>query len=156
MPQPTVPIRVLLVDDHEHVLWGLGKLIEGERPRMMVVGKARNMTEALALTREHRPDVVLLDVYLGKDNSLDRLAELLALSEAKVLVMSGARDSSIQRRAIEGGAGAFLHKDEAADAFVAAIERMHAEESRQSAAIVDTKKDFGGQGTLHGSLNSKK
>jgi DNA-binding NarL/FixJ family response regulator len=156
MPQPTVPIRVLLVDDHGHVLWGLGKLIEGERPRMMVVGKARSMTEALDLTREHRPDVVLLDVYLGKDNSLDRLAELCALSAAKVLVMSGARDSSIQRRAFEGGARAFLHKDEAAAAFLAAIERVHAEKPRQGAAIVDAKKGFGGQGTLHGSLISKK
>jgi DNA-binding NarL/FixJ family response regulator len=155
MPQPTVPIRVLLVDDHEHVLWGLGKLIEGERPRMMVIGKARSMTEALGLTREHRPDVVLLDVYLGKDNSLDHLAELIALSEARVLVMSGARDSGIQRRAIESGAGAFLHKDGAADALLAAVERVHAEKSCQGAAIVDAK-DFGGQRALHGSLTSKK
>jgi len=156
MPQTAIPIRVLLVDDHEHVLWGLGKLIEGERPRMMVVGKARSMTEALDLARTHRPDVVLLDVYLGKDNSLDRLMEFLAMSEARVLVMSGAGDPRIQKRAIESGAREFLHKDEPADIFLAAIERVHGEESRQGATAVNAKKGFDGQGTLHGSLTSKK
>ena len=33
-------IRILLLDDHRSVLWGLEKLIEGEHPRMQVVGKA--------------------------------------------------------------------------------------------------------------------
>jgi hypothetical protein len=42
-------------------LW-LGKLIEGERPRMMVVGKARCTTEALGLIREQPPNVYFLDV----------------------------------------------------------------------------------------------
>jgi two-component system nitrate/nitrite response regulator NarL len=127
MPRTNIPIRVLLVDDHEHVLWGLGKLIEGERPRMMVVGKARRMTEAVDLARRHQPDVVLLDVYLGEDNSLHRLTELLAMSEARILVMSGAGDAKIQKRAIESGAREFLHKGEPAEIFLAAIERVHGE-----------------------------
>ena len=70
------PIRVLLVDDHEHVLWGLSKLIEGETPRMTVTGTARTMAQALAAVDEKRPDVVVLDLFLGRENSLDQLPAL--------------------------------------------------------------------------------
>lgn len=125
MAQHARPIRVLLVDDHEHVLWGLGKLIEGEGPRMTVAGIARTFTEALAAVRQRRPDVVLLDIYLGEDNSLDHLPELLEAGNAKVLVLTGVRDSALHRRAIASGARAVLLKEEPAEVLLREIERIH-------------------------------
>ena len=71
------PIRVLLVDDHQTMLWGLDKLIEGERPRMEVAGTARNCEEALAKARQLIPDVILLDLDLGGKSALDILPALL-------------------------------------------------------------------------------
>jgi len=71
------PIRVLLVDDHDQVLWGLRKLIEGEKPRMMVTGTAKTIAQALAALQEKRPDVVVLDLFLGEENSLDHLPALV-------------------------------------------------------------------------------
>lgn len=125
MSHAVKPIRVLLVDDHEHVLWGLGKLIGGEQPRMMVAGTARTVSEAVAAIRERKPDVVLLDVYLGEDNSLDHLDELLCISGIQVLVLTGARDQEVHRRAIEGGARGVVLKGEPAEVLLREIERAH-------------------------------
>ena len=71
------PIRVLLVDDHRSVLWGLEKLIEGERPRMQVVGKATTASEALQMLEAAAPDVVLLDLDLNGQSGLDAIPGIL-------------------------------------------------------------------------------
>jgi DNA-binding NarL/FixJ family response regulator len=118
------PIRVLLVDDHDHVLWGLRKLIEGEQPRMTVTGTARTVPQALAVLQEERPDVVVLDLFLGEDNSLDYLPELQA-SGAAILVLTGARDPDVHRRAMQGGARTVVLKDEPAEVLLHEIERAN-------------------------------
>jgi len=118
--QPT--IRVLLVDDHEHVLWGLSKLIEGERPRMVVTGTAKTIAQALAALDEKQPDVVVLDLFLGKENSLDRLPALRA-SGAALVVLTGARDTEIHRRALQRGARTVVLKEEPAEVLLHEIER---------------------------------
>ncbi len=57
------PIRVLLVDDHEVVRRGTRDVLELS-PDVQVVGEAQDGAEALALTKELRPDVVLMDVTM--------------------------------------------------------------------------------------------
>jgi two-component system, NarL family, nitrate/nitrite response regulator NarL len=123
------PIRVLLVDDHEHVLWGLGKLIEGEWPHMTVCGTARTAAQALAMLGERKTDVVVLDVYLGEENSLEHLPALQAAGAA-VLVLTGVRDAGLLRRALEGGAKAVVGKDDPAAILLIEIERAHRSRSR--------------------------
>ena len=123
------PIRVLLVDDHEHVLWGLGKLIESTWPRMTVAGTAKSVGQLLAGLREHGTDVVVLDVYLGAENSLDHLAEIRATGAA-VLVLTGSRDPELRRRALHNGARKVVLKEEPAEVLLHEIERAHL--SRQS------------------------
>ena len=59
------PISVMLVDDHRSVLWGLERLIEGEKPRMQVVCTATSQADALATIAQTAPDVILLDLDLG-------------------------------------------------------------------------------------------
>ena len=119
------PIRVLLVDDHDHVLWGLRKLIEGEQPRMTVTGTAKTVPQALAALREERPDVVVLDLYLGEESSLDHLSEIQA-SGAAILVLTGARDPEAHRRAMQGGARTVVLKEEPAEVLLHEIERANA------------------------------
>lgn len=122
IPEPREPIRVLLVEDHDHVLWGLRKLIEGEWPRMKVAGTARTVPQAVAALREGRPDVVVLDLFLGEDNSLDHLPELQA-SGAVILVLTGSRDPDMHRRAMQGGACAVVLKEQPAEVLLHEIER---------------------------------
>lgn len=119
------PIRVLIVDDHRCVLWGLGKLIESEKPRMRAVGLAANGAEAIAAASEHQPDVVLLDLNLGDDNGLTVMSELLAACQAKVLILTGAREPELNERAVIAGAKGIVHKDQPAEVILNAIERVH-------------------------------
>ncbi len=126
MTSPTT-IRILLVDDSEHVLWGLSKLIDAEMPEMRVIGKARCVSEAFAALREQQPDVVLLDVYLDQENSLDYLPDLFDCGSAQVLVLTGSRDPAVHQRALRLGARAVIGKEQPAHELLTAIRQAHAE-----------------------------
>ena len=123
-----MPIRVLLVDDHKTMLWGLERLIESENPRMQVIGKATNKAEIFAILKLSKPDVVLLDLDLNGENSLDFLEELLQESQARVLVFTGLQDPVVHQRAIINGASGVVLKNENADVILRAIKYVHAGE----------------------------
>jgi two-component system, NarL family, nitrate/nitrite response regulator NarL len=120
------PIRVLLVDDHRSVLWGLGKLIESGAPRMRLVHSATSRAEALAAMREHTPDVVLLDLDLGEDNGLDMMRDLPAQENVKFIILTGAGDAATREQALRAGARGLIHKSESAEAILQAIASVHA------------------------------
>lgn len=121
-------IRVMLVDDHEMMLWGLGKLIEGENPRMEVVGTAKSGGEALAKVEHLRPDIVVLDLDLDGKSSLDLLPDILSNAESRVLILTGSRESAALDLAIVRGARGVLHKDAAVNLVLKAIEKINAGE----------------------------
>ena len=127
-PDSTTPIRVLLVDDHKTMLWGLERLIEGENPRMQVIGKATSKMEVFAFLKLSKPDVVLLDLDLNGENSLDFLEELLQESQARVLVFTASHDPVVHQRAIINGASGIVLKSENADVILRAIKYVHAGE----------------------------
>ena len=127
-PDSNTPIRVLLVDDHKSMLWGLERLIEGEAPRMQVIGKATNKIEVFAILKLAKPDVVLLDLDLNGENSLDFLEELLQESQARVLVLTASQDPVMHQRAIINGASGIVLKSESADVILRAIQYVHAGE----------------------------
>ena len=118
-------IEVFLVDDHKCMLWGLEKLVAGEQPRMRVAGKASSRADALAGISQSGPNVVVLDLDLGSDNSLDFLPELMQLTTARVLILTGARDQAQLERAVTLGASGIVLKDEAAEVLIRAIECVH-------------------------------
>lgn len=119
------PIRVLLIDDHKSILWGLERLIESERPRMQVAGKASNRAQAISAVAEVQPDVIVLDVDLNGENSLAFVPDLLKLGNARILVLTGLRDPKIRERAIMQGASGIVLKEEQAEIIIKAIERVH-------------------------------
>lgn len=119
------PIRILLVDDHRSVLWGLEKLIEGEAPRMAVIGKATSTQDALRLLDELRPDLILLDLDLGGESGVSAIPTLIGKSSAKVLVLTGSRDSSLHDSAMLAGAMGVVEKGESAETILKAIQKVH-------------------------------
>jgi two-component system, NarL family, nitrate/nitrite response regulator NarL len=122
----TQPIRVLLVDDHRSVLWGLAKLIESARPHLELVELATCHREALAAVEKHRPHVVLLDLDLGSESGLDLVPHMS--SKAAVLILTGVSEPAARERAVLAGARGVIHKSEPAEVILKAIERVHAGE----------------------------
>lgn len=127
------PTRVLLVDDNEHVLWGLSKLIDGEWPRMMVIGMSRDMTQAKMLVNARTPDVIVLDTQVGGENALDSMPMLLASTRSDVIVYTSSRDADMLRRAVLAGAKCVIDKEAPAEMLLREIERVHRERASGAA-----------------------
>jgi two-component system nitrate/nitrite response regulator NarL len=131
------PLRVLLIDDHAIVRAGLHMLLES-RPGLRVVGEAATRSDALVITAREQPDIILLDLDLGGNSSLEFLPDLLtAASAARVLVLTGVRDPVLHRRAVRLGArGVALKEKKAAEVLLQAIEKVHAGEIWLEPAVV--------------------
>ncbi len=122
------PIRILLIDDHAIVRAGLRMLIENHKG-MVVVGEAGNRIDALAIAAREKPQIILLDLDMGKESGLDFLRELLgATAGARVVMLTGVRDPEAHRRAVHLGAMGLVLKDKAAEVLIKAIEKVHAGE----------------------------
>jgi two-component system nitrate/nitrite response regulator NarL len=119
------PIKVFLVDDHRTVLWGLERLVESAKPRMSVVGSAGNCADALKRLEKVAPDVIVLDLDLGGESGIDAIAPLIAKSRAKILVLTGLRDSESQDKAVLAGARGVVHKESPAETILTAIEKVY-------------------------------
>ncbi|MGO4376897.1 response regulator [Pseudoduganella sp. RAF53_2] len=125
MVQAEKRIRILLVDDHKTLLWGLSRLIESDASHMIVVGTARDCPSAIDMAAQVLPDVILLDLDLGGCSSLDVLPELLEKSGgARILILSGTRDRDMLDNAIMRGARGVVSKDEPAETVLKAIEKV--------------------------------
>ncbi|MDQ1919943.1 response regulator transcription factor [Massilia pseudoviolaceinigra] len=119
------PIKVMLVEDHQTMLWGLQTLVDAERPRMTVVGTARTCAEALAGAAQLAPDVILLDLDLGGVSTVEFLPELLANGVSRALVLTAAHDPDLLDLAVRRGARGILHKEVTAEQVIKAIAKIH-------------------------------
>jgi len=121
------PIRILIVDDHLVVRAGLHMLIE-DHPGMTVVAMASNRSEALDLSASAAPNLILLDLDLGGENALTFLTQLRETTNARILVLTGLRDTDAHRQAVQLGAMGVVLKEHAPDVLIKAIEKVHAGE----------------------------
>ncbi len=118
-------ITVVIADDHPVVLQGLAVLFEVQDD-ITLVGQASDGTEAVRLTRELAPDVLLLDLMLPGVDGMGVLARLQADdSRTRVLVLTSAGGSARPALALQAGAAGFLYKDVDPDALVRAIRSVH-------------------------------
>lgn len=118
-------IRVLLIDDHRSVLWGLEKLIDSQAPRMQVIGKFTSFAEASIELEKLQPDIILLDLDLGVEHGIDVIPRLIPISRAKILILTGSRDTSMHDKAIIAGAKGILEKENSAETILTAIQHVH-------------------------------
>ena len=107
MTQP----RVLLVDDHVLVRAGIRALVEA-MDGMHIVAEASNGREAVAMAREHAPDLVIMDVSMKELNGIEATEAIVAGSpETKVLILSMHAAAEFVRRAMKAGAAGYVVKD---------------------------------------------
>ncbi len=104
-------IRILIADDHPVVRAGLSGMLSGE-PDFEVVGEAENGKEAVALTGELRPDVVLMDLRMPEMDGVSAIERIKAeYPEVQILVLTTYESDADILRAIETGATGYLLKD---------------------------------------------
>ena len=120
---PVSPIQVFLMDEYESVLQGLAKLIQGEYPRMNLVGTATTRSAALTGVIRHKPDVVMLDYGLGNGSTLNFLSQLAVLGRHRILMLIGQEYSvELGRRVVALGACGVISKEAPAELLIHAIE----------------------------------
>lgn len=118
-----MPITVLIVDDHPVVRTGLRAVLDGAAD-LVVVGEAATGEEALALTEQVRPDVVLCDLRLGEGmDGIATTAAIRALSPAPAVLILTTYDRDAEvLGAIEAGAAGYLLKGVAPATILEAVE----------------------------------
>jgi DNA-binding NarL/FixJ family response regulator len=102
-------IRVVVADDQSLVRAGFRVLVDSA-PDLRVVGEAANGREALALTRDYAPDVVLMDIRMPGMDGLAATREITASSRVRVLVLTTFEIDEYVFAALRAGASGFLGK----------------------------------------------
>ena len=118
-------IRVIIVDDHSIVREGIRMIIEND-DELKVVGETENIQDTLTVISHEKPDVILLDLDLGKELSIDFIADILAAcTSSKVLILTGVIDEELHKRAMLNGARGILLKNQAGTTLLKAIKKVH-------------------------------
>jgi DNA-binding NarL/FixJ family response regulator len=116
--------KVLIVDDHPVVRYGLVQMLSGE-PDFEVCGEAASAQEALALVARHEPDVAVVDISLRGTNGIELVKQIHAIHpEARILVSSMHDEKLFAERALRAGANGYINKQVAITEMVGAIRRV--------------------------------
>lgn len=117
-------IRVAIVDDHPSVREGLRALLEREGG-FAVCGEAGDVPGALTMISKASPDVVIVDISLENENSLDLIRRLKAKnSTIRILAWSMFDDRIYAERALAAGAMGYINKRELTQTIFAAIRKV--------------------------------
>jgi DNA-binding NarL/FixJ family response regulator len=121
-----VPLRLVLVDDHEMVIEGLKAMLAAFGGRVQVVGQAVGTDRALDVVDELDPDIVLCDVRMQGSSGLDLCLELRERDpNRKVVMLSVYDDEQYLFQALRVGASGYLLKSIGSDELVRQLEFVH-------------------------------
>ncbi len=115
------PIRVLIADDHRLFAEALEAILSGES-RIDVVGRARNGAEALELSLELEPDVVLMDISMPVMDGIEATRRIReSRPNACVVMLTGSSSAADVDRSRDAGAVGYVTKDRIASELLEAI-----------------------------------
>lgn len=116
--------KILICDDHKIFREGLRALLE-KQPGVKVVGGARDGIEAVKLTRELSPDIVIMDISMPGLNGIEAARKLAKVKKsARVIALSMHNDRKYVTEIIKAGARAYLLKDSAFEELMDAIKAV--------------------------------
>ena len=106
-------LRILLADDHRIMREGLRSLLE-KQPDMEVIAEAENGRTTVRLSRELKPDVVIMDIAMPDLNGIEATRQIVAESPGvKVTALTMLSDMKFVREMLSAGASGYLLKDSA-------------------------------------------
>src|SRR5262245_49728976 len=120
------PIRVLIADDHPLFRGGVASLLGGQDD-MQLVAEANDGLEAVALFREHRPDIVLMDLQMPRMDGIEAIEVIRAeCPSARIVVLTTYKGDAQALRALKAGASGYLLKGLLHKELVDTIRAVHA------------------------------
>jgi DNA-binding NarL/FixJ family response regulator len=129
------PVRVLIVDDDDLMRAGLKSVLASDES-VQVVGEIGDGRAAVQGTREHRPDVVLMDIRMpGLDGIAATREVLAAVPEVKVVILTTFEEDDYIFGALNVGASGFLLKRTRPEELIAAIHTIAAGDSLLSPSV---------------------
>jgi len=120
-----MPVRVLIVDDHEIVREGISQLIARSRPEWLICGQASNGEQAIELAQTLLPDVVILDISMPKINGLQvatRIADMHL--RCRVLMFTMHESERLARDVRAAGAQGVVLKSQASRDLIRAMDHL--------------------------------
>jgi two-component system, NarL family, nitrate/nitrite response regulator NarL len=118
-------VRIVLADDHQMFRDAVRRLLDAE-PDLVVVGEAGDGEEAVALTLQYEPDILLLDVAMPHANGMEVLQQIAAASKAtRIIMVTGAVEENELRQALRLGARGFVLKESGAVQLLESIRVVH-------------------------------
>jgi len=131
-----MPIRTMLVDDHAVVREGL-RLVLGQQSDLSVVGEAAGPGEAIDIADRVRPDVIVMDIALGREDGVAGIEAILArVPGARVLVLTMFQDAETLRQCLLAGAAGFVVKGAHSSDLIDAIRAVHRGERYVHSSVV--------------------
>jgi DNA-binding NarL/FixJ family response regulator len=117
-------IRILLVDDHAIVRWGMSTLIE-KKQGYLVCGEAATLAEAYEKVETLKPDIVLLDLKLPDGDGATGCRQIKKISpNTRIIVLTAFADDLLLLETIKAGADGYLLKNIDSKAILSAIENV--------------------------------
>ncbi|MBV9927444.1 MAG: response regulator transcription factor [Acidobacteria bacterium] len=128
-------VRVLIAEDHGTMREGM-RLLLGQEPDMEVVGLAAVGSEAVRLSRELKPDVVLMDISMSGMDGLEATRRLReSHPEVKVLALTRHADYGFMAEMLRAGAKGYVLKQSSSDDLIRAVRAVAAGRSYLDPAV---------------------
>lgn len=118
-------IKVIIADDHDHIIASLENLLSSE-PNIDIVSTASNGKELLRMASAHKPCIVVTDTDMPEMNGIEATVQLAKTNpEIKVIILSGCREPAVINRALDAGAKGYVLKTSPRDEIIWAIKTVH-------------------------------
>jgi two-component system nitrate/nitrite response regulator NarL len=120
-----MPVKILIVDDHEIVRQGIRSLLTRSRPEWEISGEATNGRDAIEAVRNLKPDVVILDVTMPVMSGLEAAQQIRKLGVAtRILIFTMHESKRLAGEVREVGAHGVVLKVQAARDLIQAIDAL--------------------------------
>jgi two-component system NarL family response regulator len=123
---PSLPIRILVAEDHTVVRDGIVAILKQE-PDMQIVGDTSDGQQAIELWQRHRPDICLMDLRMPIVNGVSAIERIRAIEPtANIIVLTTYDGDEDIYRAMRAGAKSYLLKDVRREELFQCIRSVHA------------------------------